>query len=226
MVIRPSTDEPLPPRILPMGERAFLVEVDRLEQVITLHERLAASAPDGVVDLVPAARTVLVRVEPALLALVAARTWALRAASGDLDSGAAAAPPPLVELPIVYDGPDLADTADLLGVTAGELVRRHLDSAWTVAFTGFAPGFGYLVADDWPFEVPRLDTPRTRVPAGAVGLAAGFTGAYPRESPGGWRLIGTTPATLFAVDAESPALLPPRARVRFREIARADREAP
>ena len=89
-----------------------------------------------------------------------------------------------------------------------------------MAFTGFAPGFGYLIGGAWPFDVPRLESPRARVPAGAVGLAAGYTGAYPRETPGGWRLIGTTSATLFDAAAAAPALLPPGARVRFREANR------
>ena len=109
----------------------------------------------------------------------------------------------------------------LLGVSADELVRRHAAAEWTVAFTGFAPGFGYLVSPDWPFEVPRLPSPRTRVPRGAVGLAGEFTGAYPRETPGGWRLIGTTAASLFDADATPPALLAPGTRVRFRPAARA-----
>ncbi len=196
-----------------MGERAFLVEVGSLDAVLALHARLEASRPEGVVDLVPAARTVLVRVDPRVLPLAAARAWALAAPEQEVQRGDGAS----VELPIFYDGPDLAETADLLGVGPDELVRRHRDAEWTVAFTGFAPGFGYLVSPDWPYDVPRLAQPRTRVPAGAVGLAAGFTGAYPRETPGGWRLIGTTPVTLFDPDAAAPALLSPGTRVRFRE---------
>ena len=116
-----------------------------------------------------------------------------------------------VELEVVYDGADLAETAELLGLSADELVRRHTSVEWTVAFTGFAPGFGYLVSPDWTFDVPRLPSPRTRVPRGAVGLAGRFSGAYPRETPGGWRLIGTTSAALFDPDAPRPALLAPGA---------------
>lgn len=196
-----------------MGEHAFLVEVASLDDVLALHARLDASRPAGVVDLVPAARTVLVRVDPAVLSLTAARVWA--SAPGEGDSGERA-PSSFVELAITYDGPDLADTAALLGVSVDELVRRHSSAEWTVAFTGFAPGFGYLVSDDWTFDVPRLAQPRTRVPEGAVGLAGSFSGAYPRATPGGWRLIGTTPETLFDPDAANPALLAPGARVRFR----------
>lgn len=208
------------PRVRPMGERAFLLEVGALDEVLPLHAALAASRPDGVVDLVPAARTVLVRVDPRVLPVPTARSWALAAATTAVRETDAAAPP--VELDIAYDGPDLADTARLLGVDADELVRRHAGAQWRVAFTGFAPGFGYLVSDDWPFDVPRLESPRTRVPAGSVGLAGAFSGAYPRDTPGGWRLIGTTAARLFDLDAASPALLSPGARVRFRPVPTAD----
>lgn len=199
-----------------MGERAFLLEVAALEDVLPLHAALAATRPDGVVDLVPAARTVLVRIDPRMLPLSSARTWAL-AAAAEASPGARASGP-LVELDIVYDGADLDDTARLLRVAPDELVRRHAAAEWRVAFTGFAPGFGYLMSDDWPFDVPRLESPRTRVPAGAVGLAGVFAGAYPRETPGGWRLIGTTGARLFDADAASPALLAPGTRVRFRPV--------
>ena len=154
----------------PMGERALLLEVASLEEVLAVHAALAASRPDGVVDLVPAARTVLVRVDPRVLAVPAARSWATAAAAHAVP--AAAADQPVVELDIVYDGADLTETADLLGVTADELVRRHAAAEWTVAFTGFAPGFGYLISPDWPFDVPRLPSPRTRVPAGAPGQAS------------------------------------------------------
>ncbi|MCP2638026.1 urea amidolyase family protein [Microbacterium sp. HD4P20] len=207
-------------RTLPMGERAFLLEFASLDEVLTVHAALAASRPAGVVDLVPAARTVLVSVDPHELPVPAAHAWATAAAAGA--ERAASSDRALVELDIVYDGADLAETAALVGVTVDELIRRHSAAEWTVAFTGFAPGFGYLVSPDWPFEVPRLDSPRTRVPAGAVGLAGGFTGAYPRETPGGWRLIGTTRTRLFDADAAGPtglagpALLAPGMRVRFR----------
>nr|WP_153746442.1 urea amidolyase family protein [Microbacterium sp. SYP-A9085] len=212
---------------MPFGDRALLVEVDAapgprgggaaaLDAVLALRRRLAASRPDGVVDLVPAARTVLVRVDPAVLPLSAARAWVAAQASAT-GPGAASRAPREVQLPVVYDGPDLAATAALLGVDAAALVRRHTATSWTVAFTGFAPGFGYLVGDDWPFDVPRLAAPRTSVPAGAVALAGGFTGVYPRATPGGWRLIGTTDAVLFDPDAADPALLAPGATVRFLE---------
>jgi KipI family sensor histidine kinase inhibitor len=204
-------------RALSMGERAFLVELEGLDEVLAVHAALAAAQPEGVTDLVPAARTVLVRVDPRKLPLAAARSWALRTAAETQPGGTAAGP--LVELDIAYDGADLDDIARLLGATPDELVRRHAEAEWRVAFTGFAPGFGYLVSEDWPYAVPRLESPRTRVPAGSVGLAGVFSGAYPRDTPGGWRLIGTTSATLFDPGAASPALLSPGGRVRFRPAA-------
>jgi KipI family sensor histidine kinase inhibitor len=207
-------------RILPFGERAVLVEAQTQQEVIGLHAGLEASRPAGVTDLVPAARTILVRVDPRILAPSAARSWI---ASVDPRPTTAAAAAEVV-VPIVYDGADLSDTAALLGISPDELVRRHRGARWTVAFTGFAPGFGYLVSPDWLFDVPRLDAPRTRVPAGSVGLAASFTGAYPRETPGGWRLIGTTPARLFDPQSAAPALLEPGAAVRFE--SRADAPVP
>lgn len=210
-----------------MGDRAVLAEVDDLAAAMALHAALAARAPSGVADIVPAARTVLVGFDPRRIAPDAVRAW-IHAAARTTDGSD---PPPgrLVELPVRYDGPDLLETADLLGIPVATLVARHTASTWSVAFTGFAPGFAYLVSAEWPWDVPRLAQPRTRVPAGAVGLAGAFSGAYPRDTPGGWRLIATTDAALFDPDAADPVLLPPRARVRFvpeRAVARAANPAP
>ncbi|WP_438854046.1 5-oxoprolinase subunit B family protein [Agromyces sp. M3QZ16-3] len=216
------------PRLLPAGRSAILVECEGLDAVIDLHDALSRDRPEGVVELVPAARTLLVAVDPARLPLEAAASWVRRAArdvlpraasgTGDDDRARVGAPASddLV-IDVVYRGDDLADVASHLGVTAEHLVARHVATRWRVAFIGFAPGFGYLVADDWPFDVPRLDVARTRVPTGAVGLAGAFSGAYPRESPGGWRLIGRTDAALWNPEADPPALLVPGRGVRFRE---------
>ncbi|WJL94561.1 urea amidolyase family protein [Microbacterium sp. ET2] len=203
-----------------MGD-AVLVEVAGLDDVLALHARLVASAPDGVVDIVPAAQTVLVTVDRAVLSLSRVRGWVTDAAGAAFSEETVAGPE--VVLDIRYDGPDLAETAELLGVSVAELVGAHAAATWTVAFTGFAPGFGYLVSSDWPFDVPRLDSPRTRVPAGAVGVAGVFSGAYPRETPGGWRLLGTTDAPLFDPTGENPALLAPGARVRIRAVEARER---
>jgi KipI family sensor histidine kinase inhibitor len=125
----------------------------------------------------------------------------------------------LVEIPVVYDGADLADVAALLDCDEAELVRRHTADEWTVAFCGFAPGFGYLTGQaEW--NVPRRSSPRTKVPAGSVALAGEFSGVYPRESPGGWQLLGRTELAVFDLDRDPAALLQPGRRVRFVDAGR------
>ncbi|MFG6493250.1 allophanate hydrolase subunit 1 [Microbacterium sp. P03] len=204
------------PVLLPMGERAVLAELPSLSEVLALHARLMPSRPGGVVDLVPAARTVLVSFDPAQISATAVRAWIGSAPESRVMT--AEEPARVVTIDVRYDGADLADTALLLGITPPALIDAHRTARWTVAFTGFAPGFGYLVSADWTFDVPRLPTPRTHVPPGAVGLAGEFTGAYPRATPGGWRLIGSTTARLFDPDASSPTLLAPGMSVRFRRV--------
>jgi KipI family sensor histidine kinase inhibitor len=201
-------------RLLPSGEAALLVECDSLDEVLALHDALDEARPPGVVELVPAARTLLVSVDPERMPLESAATWIRRipAEAGSRVAGALADP---VTIPVVYDGADLAATAALLQVSVESLVARHSGIEWRVAFIGFAPGFGYLVSDDWPYEVPRLDSPRPRVAGGSVALAGAFSGVYPRQSPGGWRLLGRTDVPLWDPAAEEPALLAPGRRVRF-----------
>ncbi len=116
-----------------------------------------------------------------------------------------------------YDGDDVDEVAALLGITRGELVALHTASDWRVAFCGFAPGFAYLATDHDRLRVPRRASPRPSVPAGAVGLAGEFSGVYPRSSPGGWQLIGSTDAVLWDASASRPSLLAPGMRVRFVE---------
>lgn len=218
-------------RVLPMGERALLAEVDSLADVLALRSALAGTPLGGVCEIVPAARTILVVFDPARVAAATVRAWvegAVRSVADEdgADASTAAAGTRSIDLGIVYDGADLAETAQILGLGVGELAERHERTEWAVAFTGFAPGFGYLTSPAWPFDVPRLDAPRTRVPAGSVGLAGGFTGAYPSETPGGWRLIGTTTAPLFDPSADRAALLGPGDRVRFRRVGLSGPRAP
>jgi KipI family sensor histidine kinase inhibitor len=158
-----------------------------------------------IAELVPAARTVLVEASPLPdLATLLAGLPPAPAAVG-----------PLVELPVDYDGADLAEVAALSGLDAGEVARRHAAADYTVAFCGFAPGFAYLTGLPPELHVARRDTPRTAVPAGSVAVAGEFTGVYPRRSPGGWRLLGRTDAALWDAGREPPALLAPGTRVRF-----------
>lgn len=125
-----------------------------------------------------------------------------------------------IEIPVVYDGPDLDTVARLTGLSVAEVVSRHTGAVWTVGFLGFAPGFAYLVEGDAALAVPRRTEPRPAVGAGAVGLAAGMSAVYPAEMPGGWQLIGRTDVVLFDTAREPPALLAPGDRVRFRRVAR------
>ncbi len=209
-------------RVLPCGEDAVLVQLAGLDAVTALAAALQADPPPGVVDVVPAARTVLVRgdvrrrpVWEAAVTRTAADLGTARA------TGARHAPAGrVVEIPVVYDGPDLADVARETGLSVEEVVARHLaggPGGYRVAFGGFVPGFAYVTGVDPRLHVPRLATPRTRVPAGAVALAGDFTAVYPDASPGGWRLLGTTPAVMFDVTRgrDAAALLGPGDAVRF-----------
>lgn len=198
-------------RVLPSGTGGLLLEMDSLQEVLGRYSALR-EADLPVLDLVPAGRTILV---------VAERGADLR----DLAAAVRAVPPlqhvradaPQVEVPVVYDGEDLEQTAALLGLDVAELRHRHQDERWTVAFCGFAPGFGYLTGERYAWDVPRRATPRTRVPAGSLALAGQFTGVYPRESPGGWQLLGRALVEAFDLHRDPPALLVPGARVRFVE---------
>ncbi|HXF02725.1 MAG TPA: allophanate hydrolase subunit 1 [Arthrobacter sp.] len=204
-------------RILPFGAGALLAEFTTLDDVLAHYAALSASPPPGVNELVPAARTILVTfAAPASTAVV--RQWLEQTAPHDADASSAPDPAGIVTLEVDYSGQDLPEVARLLGVSEAEVVRRHQHCEWTAAFTGFAPGFAYLVAPENPLQVPRLAEPRTRVPAGSVGLAGEFSGVYPSESPGGWQLIGRTDARLWDAAREQPALIAPGTRVRFRAV--------
>lgn len=197
-------------RFLAVGRCAVLVEVDDLAAVTALDAALRRDPPAGVVDVVPADRTVLLVHDGS--------TSAARLAAHVRACRPEAAPPahgdPVV-VPVTYDGADLAEVAAQTGLAAADVVRRHLAGDYLVAFSGFAPGFAYLTGGDPALRVSRRETPRTRVPAGSVALAGEFTGVYPREGPGGWRLIGRTDAVLWDLARDPPALLPPGTAVRF-----------
>ncbi len=199
-------------RVLPVGDRALLVELADGEEAGALHAELlrrrAAGTLRAVREIVPAARTVL------LDGLDEPDRWAGELAAWEI--------PPLqareddaIEVPVRYDGPDLADVAALWGVTEEEVVRIHAATEFRVAFCGFAPGFAYLTGLPQRYAVSRRATPRTAVPAGSLGLAGPYTGVYPRSSPGGWQLIGCTAMELWDPSREPAALLSPGTRVRF-----------
>ncbi|MFD5862139.1 5-oxoprolinase subunit PxpB [Streptomyces chartreusis] len=198
-------------RVLPVGDDALLVEVSSGEEARALHTELLRRRAEGALsvrEIVPAARTVLLDglTDPARLAT-------------ELTTSEVPPAPPrareTVELPVRYDGPDLADVAAHWGVSPEEVGRIHADTEFSVAFCGFAPGFGYLTGLPQSYDVPRRATPRTSVPAGAVALAGPYTGVYPRSSPGGWQLIGSTDTVLWDHTRVPAALLSPGTRVRF-----------
>jgi len=201
-------------RVLPAGTTALLVELESLEEVLALHATLVERRLEGVVDIVPAARTVLLVTDPAATSLssVEAALKEVTPRPRQRTTG------DVVDIPVTYDGADLEEVAEMSGRTPADVVRRHTAEEWTVAFCGFAPGFGYLVQPSGDWDVPRRRSPRTRVPAGSIALAGEFTGVYPRESPGGWQLIGRTEIPVFDLSRDPPALLRPGIRVRFTDV--------
>jgi KipI family sensor histidine kinase inhibitor len=199
-------------KLLPCGDSGLLVEVDGLPEVLALADAVRAARPAGVLDVVSAARTVLLCVEPGTdLTEVRRAVLAL-----DVEPGKAPPEGERVEIEVVYDGPDLDEVGELTGLGADGVVAAHTGTPWRAAFGGFAPGFAYLVGGDPRLEVARRRESRTAVPAGAVGLAGQFSGIYPRSSPGGWQLIGHTEAELWNIDRG--ALLQPGCTVVFKAV--------
>lgn len=193
-----------------MGDRAVLAEVGDLAAVHRLAAAVRSAVLPGVVEVVPGYRTLLVATtDPAACAAV--REALPRLDLPVLEQVRAR----VVEVPVVYDGPDLGLVAATTGRSEQEVVRRHTAPEYLVAFLGFSPGFAYLVGLDPALHVPRRATPRTRVPAGSVGLAGDQTGVYPSATPGGWQLIGRTSRVLFDPRRDPPALLAAGDRLRF-----------
>jgi KipI family sensor histidine kinase inhibitor len=203
-------------RLLPCGDRALLAEVADAGERRRLDATLRRHPLPGSVEHVPGARTVLV------VAKAAENLPGLASALLELDLDPDEAPDERDDLvlDVRYDGPDLQDVATSLDLSPDEVVERHTTQVWTVEFAGFAPGFGYLTGSEGGLEVPRRASPRTRIPAGSVGLAGPYSGIYPRASPGGWQLIGRSDAPLWDADRDPPALLTPGRRVRFVGVGR------
>lgn len=199
-------------RLLRVGTDSLLVEVPDTATAMRVYDE-ALRREVAAADVVPAARTVLFSGVPDVALLEKEiGTWQPEGSATPVGSG------PLVEVPTVYDGPDLDAVARHWDLTTREVVARHTATELVVAFCGFAPGFAYCTGQvDLP-PVPRLAEPRTRVPAGSVGLADVFTGVYPTASPGGWQLIGRTALTLWDEGRDQPATLAPGTRVRFTEV--------
>ena len=203
----------MPRRLRNLADGAALLDLPNAEAV-SLAAALAAAPPVGFLDAVPGACTLLLLFDPE-------RFDPGRYQSLPIDS-LPARPSREVRLPTVYDGADL----DQFGLPRDQVVRLHAGAHWTVAFLGFAPGFAYLSGAPAELSVPRLQTPRVRVPAGSVAVAGGYGGVYPAETPGGWRLLGRTAARLFDPASAPPALLRPGDRVVFEPVASLPEIAP
>jgi KipI family sensor histidine kinase inhibitor len=210
-------------RVLDYGDQALLLQFDSTAEVLAWTDALRDADLLGVVDIVPASRTVLVKLEsPRYQSVTRQRLDKLDLGSGAVEEVAELDGPPDgridVVIDVVYDGDDLEEVARITGLGTEQVISAHTDTPWRVGFGGFAPGFAYLIGGDPRLNVPRRAEPRTKVPAGSVGLAGEFSGVYPRESPGGWQLIGHTDAVLWDVERSDPALLTPGVWVQFRAV--------
>lgn len=228
-----------PPAIEPLGEDALLlrfgtgIDPATTDRVHAFAALLEADPPPWLLEVVPAYASLALLVDPDRVVagnaeaagdpLLVAERWVRARLAGD-GGAIVAATTPAIEIPVCYggdEGPDLAAVAAHAGLAPEEVVARHVAGAYRVAMLGFAPGFPYLLGLDPRLATPRLATPRTRVAAGSVGIGGAQAGIYPREGPGGWRLIGRTPLPLFEAARPAPALLAAGMRVRFIEIDQA-----
>jgi KipI family sensor histidine kinase inhibitor len=228
---RESTEWPLP-AIEALGDSAWLLRFgSTLDAALNarVHECaawLVSRVPPGEFECVPAFASLALHFDPerdpASVRALIERVLAERGGAGMGAPGQTGASPRTITIPCCYGGefgPDLDDLARHAGLSADEVVRRHAGTTYQVAMLGFQPGFPYLLGLDPGLAMPRLSTPRAKVPAGSVAIGASQCGIYPRASPGGWRLIGRTPATLFDARRGEPALLRPGDHVRFRVVA-------
>lgn len=226
------------PRFEALAEDAWLIHLGTTADAATnadvhaLAARIHAQSPAWLCDLVPAYASLGVFFDSGNMDADTVRDWLSAQCLVDIKT-ATVAPSRIVEIPVCYGGAhgeDLDAAASELGIAPAELIARHVEATYAVAMIGFAPGFPYLSGLDPTLALPRLATPRTRVPAGSVAIGGAQTGIYPRESPGGWRLLGRTPLHLFDAQRDPPSLLAPGDGVRFVAIdtdgfARSEREA-
>jgi KipI family sensor histidine kinase inhibitor len=202
------------PRVLPFGESAFLVELgDALDDALAARARELADRWEYGPAIPAYASVVLQYDDQHDPALAEARVDSLLRTEGK--QAALHAAPRVVEIPIRYDGPDLAEVARMSKLSVDELIKRHSGRVYTAYFLGYLPGWAYCGRLDAKIVATRLERPRERVPAGSVGVVDGQTGVYPYQSPGGWRLIGSTDAVMFDPARERPSLIHAGDRIRF-----------
>jgi inhibitor of KinA len=210
-------------RILPAGDSAWLIELpERIDPAINARAlriaRDVEAAALPVTDIVVGYRSVMVYVDPLAAGDIEGRLREIASArpAADLEPG------PLVDVPVCYDGgfgPDLEDVAAFAGSSTDEVIAMHLAREYRVFVVGFVPGFAYMASVDPRIAAPRRTSPRLKVPAGSVAVAAGQTGVYPAETPGGWSLIGRCPVKPYDADRAEPFLFHPGDRVRFTRIS-------
>ncbi len=198
-------------RVLPVNLNTILIELDDLAQTLALMASLQSDPIGAIEEIVPAARTLMLRLNPAIVD----RSKILQEIANRRLDRVVERAGRRIEIPVSYNGEDLEEVARIVGITPEEVVRRHTGTDYVVAFTGFAPGFAYLSGGDPSLNVPRRGTPRPSLPAGSVALAGGFSAVYPQASPGGWQIIGSTDAPMWDLDRDQPALLQPGDHVRF-----------
>lgn len=206
--------------VLHYGDRALMLEFGSAAEVLAWNDLLHTSNLPGVLDIVPASRTILLKLDGTKhLSPTRRRLSRLRLQTAAVQESIAGRNGPAdLTIDVVYDGPDLPEVARLTGLKVAEVIAAHTGRPWRVGFGGFAPGFAYLIGGDQRLRVPRRAEPRTRVDTGSVGLAGEFSGVYPRESPGGWQLIGRTEAVLWDLGRAEPALLSPGMWIQFRAV--------
>jgi len=200
--------------VLDYGDQALMVQCGSTAEVLAWAAALSGAALPRVVDIVPASRTVLVKLDgPRYQGVIRQRLRKMQVTAGTAAPADRSAD---VVIDVVYDGPDLAEVESHTGLSTAQVINAHTSTLWRVGFSGFAPGFAYLIDGDPRLRVPRRAEPRTSVPAGSVALAGEFSAIYPRQSPGGWQLIGHTDAVLWDIERPTPALLTQGIWVQFR----------
>lgn len=220
------------PEILPAGDSALVIDFgNEISEEINdavhgLMAWLTAKNIAGITEMVPTFRSLMVCYEPRQV-----RFKALAAVIAEFspESAAAGCNEKLVwQIPCCYEAeyaPDLSDMSTLLGLTPEEIIAIHSGTDYKIYMLGFLPGFVYLGGMDERIAAPRLQTPRVKIPAGSVAIGGSQTGVYPMDSPGGWRIIGSTPTDFYNPDREKPILCSAGEYIRFVPVSAGEYEA-
>jgi len=214
------------PRILLCGDKAIVIEYGNEiseecnKQIISLHRFLVKEKINGIVSLIPTYRSLLIKFEPTQISFQQLEDILSRFNPKEIEKDFNSS---IIEIPVAYGeefGPDLQYVAEFHSLTNEEVIQIHTEPLYRIYMLGFIIGFAYLGNMSDKIATPRLDKPRTIIPAGSVGIAGAQTGIYPLDSPGGWRLIGKTPVRLYDPQGEKPILLQAGDYVRFKPISR------